>query len=303
MTDIDIDLDQVRSFLATHARVLDRRRFETVVADGAAAAASASRSALLALDAYRNPDGGYGWGIEPDLRSAESQPAGALHAFEVLAEAGPLTSPRAVEICDWAANAALTGGGLPFAVEVSDPAGCAPFWAGADTAAPSLHITAAVCSMAWRVARHDTAVAAHPWLAATTEWCLDEIRGLSSPHAIELMYVLHLLDELATERTDARDLLERTAATHLPSDATVTVAGGLADERLRPLDFSPWPDRPLRELVQDDAVEADLERLRSLQQDDGGWIVDFASSSPAAELEWRGYATVGAVAVLRANGS
>jgi hypothetical protein len=304
MTDIDIDLDQVRSFLATHARVLDRRRFEVLVADDASAASgSASASALLALDAYRNPDGGYGWGIEPDLRSTESQPAGALHAFEVLAEAGPLTSPRAVEICDWAAGAALTDGGLPFALEVSDPAGCAPFWAGADTAAPSLHITTAVCSIAWRVARHNPAVAAHPWLAATTEWCLDGIRGLSSPHAIELMYVLHLLDELATDRADARELLERTAADHLPPDATVAVAGGLADERLRPLDFSPWPDRPLRALVQDDAVEADLQRLRSLQQDDGGWIVDFASSSPAAAHEWRGYATVGAVAVLRANGS
>ena len=36
--------------------------------------------------------------------------------------------------------------------------------------------------------------------------------------------------------------------------------------------------------------------------DDGGWRVDFASYSPAAALEWRGYATVRAVSVLQRNG-
>ena len=38
------------------------------------------------------------------------------------------------------------------------------------------------------------------------------------------------------------------------------------------------------------------------QQDDGGWVVDFTAYSPAAALDWRGYATVGALTVLRANG-
>jgi hypothetical protein len=38
------------------------------------------------------------------------------------------------------------------------------------------------------------------------------------------------------------------------------------------------------------------------QQDDGGWVVDFTACSPAAALDWRGYATVGALTVLRANG-
>jgi hypothetical protein len=80
------------------------------------------------------------------------------------------------------------------------------------------------------------------------------------------------------------------------------VAGGLEDERLRPLDFSPLPERPLRALVDADAIAADVQRWRESQQEDGGWTVDFASSSPIAELEWRGYATVRAVTLLRANG-
>ena len=79
----------------------------------------------------------------------------------------------------------------------------------------------------------------------------------------------------------------------------MAVSGGVEDERLHPLDFSPVPGRPLRALLPAEAVAADLERWRGSQQEDGGWRVDFASSSPIAELEWRGYVTVHAVSLLR----
>ena len=51
-----------------------------------------------------------------------------------------------------------------------------------------------------------------------------------------------------------------------------------------------------------EAVAADLDRLERGQQADGGWTVDYASFSPAPGLEWRGHATVSAIAILRANG-
>ena len=54
---------------------------------------------LAALDGHRNPDGGYGWGLEADLRSPESQPGAALHAFEVFEEIAPATSPPRRSSC------------------------------------------------------------------------------------------------------------------------------------------------------------------------------------------------------------
>jgi hypothetical protein len=69
------DLAAAADVLAGSARVLDRRRFDLLFGDGDAA------SLFAAADAYGNPDGGYGWGLEPDLRSRTSQPGGALHAF------------------------------------------------------------------------------------------------------------------------------------------------------------------------------------------------------------------------------
>jgi hypothetical protein len=284
-----------RSFMASHARVLDRRRFELLF-DGADA-----EPVLAALHAYRNPDGGYGHGLEPDLRAAESQPAAALHAFEVFAEAAPVTTPAAVELCDWLDAVALPDGGLPFALPIEDPSGCAPFWAQADPQAFSLQITAIVAANANRAAAHDPALAAHPWLARATNCCLAAIDALeAAPAAYELAFAVRLLDAAHEHDAAARALLARLAG-YVPADGRVRVVGGLPDETLWPLDLAPEPGRPARTILDEATVAADLERLVSEQGGDGGWSVDFQSYSPAAALEWRGYATVRALSILRGN--
>ena len=89
------DLTAATDFMATHARVLDRRRFE--LQNGGTDASAA----LAALDGYRNSDGGYGWGLEADLRSPESQPGAAAHAFEVFEDIAPAAALQAAALCDW----------------------------------------------------------------------------------------------------------------------------------------------------------------------------------------------------------
>jgi hypothetical protein len=282
--------------MTSHARMLDRRRFELLAGDGDASAV------LAAVEAYRNPDGGYGWGLEPDLRAPESQPGGALHAFEAIEEAAPATTARSAELCDWLETATLPDGGLPFALPVADPAGCAPFWANADPTASSLQITAYVTSRALHVAAHDPAVASHPWLARAIDYCLGTIDAIDdTPFAIQLLAAIQLLDAAHETRSEAPTLLERLGR-FIPDDGVVRVAGGSEDEALRPLDFSPAPESPSRALFSEEAIAAELERLADEQQGDGGWLVDFASYSPAAALEWRGYRTVWAIRVLRRNG-
>ena len=48
----------------------------TVSGSRSSAPRSGPVDALDTLEGYRNDDGGYGWGLEPDLRAPESQPAG-----------------------------------------------------------------------------------------------------------------------------------------------------------------------------------------------------------------------------------
>lgn len=292
-----IDQHAASTFMATHARPLDRLRFGCLV--GTAGDAPAL---LAATDGYRLPDGGYGRGLEPDLRSATAQPAGALHAFEAMADAAPLTTPHATALCDWLTAATLPGGGLPFALPIPDPAGCAPFWVGADPTVPSLQITAIVALEAHRLARFDAAVAAHPWLTDAVDWCVRTAAGLpQDAFAMELAFALRLLDAVHVEHPDAPAVLDRLAE-RIPADARLPVAGGLPDEAMRPLDLAPLPGTALRARLDADAVAADLDRLAGLQQDDGGWPVEWQTFSPAAELEWRGHLTVRALAQLQANG-
>lgn len=292
---MSFDLSAAQSFMASHARLLDRRRFELLLDGGEPTAV------LAALEAYRNPDGGYGWGLEPDLRATESQPGGAYHAFEVFEDIAPTTSPRAVELCDWLASVALPDGGLPFALPVSDPAGCAPFWAQADPTVSSLQISAFVTGTAQRVAAHDPAVAAHPWLTRATDYCLAAIDAQDdAPFAIELAAAVQFLDAVRGVRPEAAALLERVGK-HIPANGQVRVTGGADDEMMRPLDFAPTPDRSARGLFSQETIDTDLRRLAGEQQDDGGWLADFNNYSPAAVLEWRGYMTVRAVSILQRN--
>ncbi|MEV0587981.1 hypothetical protein [Nonomuraea sp. NPDC050310] len=293
-----VDLARAATFLAGHARVLDRRRFDLLfVQDHPADPAPV----LAALDGYRNPDGGYGWGLEADLRSPESQPGAALHAFEVLEDVAPATTPRAVELCDWLGSITLPDGGLPFALPLTYPDASAPWWQNADPTASALQITSVTAAAAWRVAAHDPRVAAHPWLARATRYCLDAIAALDEqPPAYVLAFAIRFLDAAHSVHPEALDLLEGLAK-HLPPDGIVPVAGGTADEALRPLDFAPHPGRPARDLFTPALISADLDRLAALQQEDGGWIVDYARISPSGALDWRGHATVAALQTLRAN--
>lgn len=209
-----IDLDRARAFLAAHGRVLDRHRFEAIVTGS-----DPARSAVIAaLDGYRNPDGGYGWGLEPDLRAPESQPAAALHAFEALVAAGPHRSPRVTDLLDWLDRSTLPDGGLPFALPIANPAACAPFWATADPTESSLQITAAVAAQAHRAAIHDETVRSHRWLERATNYCFEQIDRIDQrPPAYVLMFSLQLLDILAAQDADARRLLDRLMA-YIPAD-------------------------------------------------------------------------------------
>lgn len=296
---MSIDIDRASSFLAAHGRVLDRRRFALLTGD----AGPTERTAVLAaVDGYRNGDGGYGWGIEPDLRVPESQPAGALHALEAIGDTGPETTPATVRLFDWLDSVTLPDGGLPFALPIANPVACAPFWVETDPEESSLQITTGVAAQAHRVARSEEQATAHPWLERVTRYCFDAIDQMDeAPFAYVLSFALQFLDAAADSYPQAQGLL-RDLRQYVPADGAIPVAGGADGETLHLLDFAPTPDRPVRDLVDDAAVTADLDRLENGQQPDGGWTVDFTSYSEAATLEWRGYATVSAVAILRANG-
>jgi hypothetical protein len=294
---MSVDISAARGFMAENARPLDRLRFRMALGE-----AVEPGMMIAALNAYAVTGGGYGNGLEPDLRGPEAQPAAAMRAFEVLDEIAPASDAGAGSLCAWLAGIMLPDGGLPFALPVADQAACAPVWVAADHCVSSLRMTAAVAGAAHRLARTDPRVATHPWLMMATGFCLRRMEDASGPMpAHELMFSLRLLAAMEPLFPRAAAQLDRLGS-QIPRSGRVPVAGGAQGEFVRPLDLAPYPGDAVRDLIPRARVDDDLERLAGGQAGDGGWISDRAFWSSDAAREWRGCLTVRAVRILRANG-
>lgn len=111
------------------------------------------------------------------------------------------------------------------------------------------------------------------------------------------MFVFLFLDTVTGHDAEAERLLERLRPyVSVEEPTSVDEAEG---EMLQVLDFSPFPDTRSRRLLGEATITAELLRLASQQQPDGGWTVSFPTYSPTAALAWRGYVTVQAIATLR----
>jgi len=93
-----IDINAAERFVHADARLLDRHGLAALL-HGAPVA-----PVLDALRAYRNPDGGFGHALEPDVRAPESEPAAVLHALEVLAGIDALDDPMVADAAAWIAR-------------------------------------------------------------------------------------------------------------------------------------------------------------------------------------------------------
>ena len=196
----------------------------------------------------------------------------------------------------------LPDGGLPFALPVPDPAGCAPFWASPDATTSSLQITAVAAESAYRVAEHDPAVAGHPWLARATAYCLAAVRGLGpQPQALELAFAVRFLDSASATHPGPLSCSISSGSTSRPTGWCTSPAARRTSTCARSTSHR---DRGARRVACSPPRWSSRSWLGSpaQQQPDGGWAVDFDSYSPAAALEWRGHRTVEALGVLRDNG-
>ena len=280
-----VNVNSAEQFMFATARLLDRHRL-AVLLHGAPAA-----PVLAALRAYRNPDGGFGHALEPDVRSPESETTAALHALEVLAEIAALDDPLVADIAAWVATVADPDGGVPFVLPTAAPHPRAPWMVPSDGGS---HLTFAIAGKLWH------AGSSEPWLERATAWCWTRLERADALSAYTVKFALHFLDAVP-DHTRATAAIERLRP-RLDADGTIAVAGGTEDERLTPLTLSPRPDGRSRALFTDAQIEADLDRLERQQQDDGGWTFDWLAWSPGQTVEWRGAVTLQALATLAAHG-
>jgi hypothetical protein len=280
-----VDVDSAERFVLANARLLDRHRLAVLLHDAPLA------PVLDALRAYRNPDGGFGHALEPDVRAPESEPAATLHALEVLAEIGAFDDPMVTNAAAWVATIADPDGGVPFVLPTAAARPHAPWMVPSDGGS---HLTFAIAGVLWE------AGSSEPWLRRATEWCWAKLQRPDELSAYLVKFSLDFLDHVPDEgraRTAIENLRSRIGV-----DGSIPVPGGTENERLTPLTLSQRPGRRSRALFTDDQIEADLDLLQQSQQDDGGWTFEWLAWSPGQSVEWRGAVTLRALATLRAHG-
>ena len=281
-----VDVAAARGFMAAHARVLEQRElaasFDNVPVDGA----------VDALLAYRNPDGGFGHGLEPDKRVPASQPLDVEVAFERLHALGADRPDVVRAACDWLATVAGESGAVPIVLPSIDGCPRAAHWSAVEYP-PHLNPTAAIAGYG-----HALGVS-HLWLERATEYSLTELEREIPTEAHALLAASRLIEHADDERCAA---IGAAIADAIPDASFMNYRPDPDGYGVTPLQLAPSPDMSTRSWFDDSLIDQHLALLAGQQQVDGGWPIAWESASTASNLEWRGIVTLKALTTLRAYG-
>ena len=280
-----VRLEAARQFVYANARVLERHRL-TAMLDG-----DPAERVLEALLPYRNADGGFGHGLEPDVRGPGSQPSAALSALEALAEAGSQPEAIVTDTVDWIDSIAGPDGGVPSVLPSAVGFPRAPWM---EPSEESGFLTYALTAQL-----HHLGVD-HPWLDRGSAWCWKQLESADDIGGYTVKFALDFLDA-TPDRDRAAAVVERLREA-VRADGTVPVPGGVEGEQLTATQLSPQPGAPSRALFTEQQIATNLDRIEAGQLDDGGWDFEFLHWSPGQSVEWRGIATLQALRTLKLNG-
>lgn len=290
-------LARAERFMWLTARVLEQRRFAHHFTGGGAEAVE------TALAAYRNEDGGYGHGLEPDPRGPASRPSHTAHALSVLNGIGRCGGPRVERVCRYLTLVSAADGALPAAGRS----------ARAGDGAPPQGELLATGPVVGLLHRNEVW---HAWLFRATDFCWAAVDALEKPHPYEVVAAVAFLDGVPDRARAAgaadrlgRLVRERRMAVLDPGrpdmcpGSAVHAAGALPDgERLFPHDYARVPESVARRWFTDEEMNGSLRCLAWAQCDDGGWPPGRPTATPVAALKRRPIATIEALLTLRAYG-
>ncbi len=277
-----------RTFLQANARLVEQQVYAAMFEGGDADAV------VRALVAYRNDDGGFGHGLEPDKRVPASQPLDVEIALERLVMAGAAAADLVTRACDWLATVADPSGAVPILLPSIAGYPRAEHFA-ATNYPPGLNPTAAIAAHALALG------VSHPWVDRAADHCFS---ALEDGHVPDEAHTLLALSKLAASTPDLprrRNASERLGSA-LAGARFAKMDPDSDDYGVTPLEFAPSPASLARSWFSDSVIVAHLDRLERDQQDDGGWPITWQPVSEATRYEWRAIRTLHALQVLAAYG-
>lgn len=295
--------DRAARFLREEARPLERALFEYHFERGS------RTNVLAALVPYQNADGGFGRGLEPDIRSAASSVIATITALDVLrrvradedtpgvpAALAYLVDAYDVERERW-----------PIVPPEVEDAPHAPWWAYADSEENFRGFWANPRASVVAYLQQFHRLAPSPFLEGARQAVVDDLMRYSQHMEMhDLLSFIVLLETDGLPRETYESILDklRRAIPH----SVALEPGEWGGYGLRPLEVVYHPNSPLSGAIDQALVDANLDYEIDRQDPDGSWAPNWswdfidAAAWEAAEREWRGVLTLRKLRTLRAYG-
>lgn len=282
---------KARDFILTNARMIERRLFEFHFSSGN------MNGVFHAVYAYRNPDGGFGHGMEPDTASPESQPLFSIMALETLDEVGYLTKAIILEdFMPYFESVTTEKGGIPWMLRPKSDYPCAGHfktvkeWAALSTTAPLLGV----------LEKYEIDI---PWMKKAEQFVWDEFERIQDKHAFcslcvprWLTFLQYTKSQNKAEKT-INDLKNWISNNGIICEDKSDDGWGLYGKP-HSLNYATSSESILYSLFTKETIESDIKELINRQKDDGRWDTWYGISE-GTKLEWAGIQTLWVLKTLK----
>ena len=282
---------KARDFILTNARMIERRLFEFHFENGD------KNGVFHAVYAYRNPDGGFGHGMEPDTASPESQPLFSVMALEILDEVGALTRDIILnDFMPYFKSITTERGGIPWMFRPKSTYPCEDHFktvkelAALSTTAPLLGI----------LEKYNIDI---PWMQKAEEFIWSEFERIKDKHVFCYLCVPRWMNFLKHTKSQekAKKTIEKIKNWILNNGVICEDKSdngwGLYGKPHR-LNYATSAESTLYSTFKKEDIKTDLEELISRQQNDGRWDTWYGISK-GTKLEWAGIQTLWSLKVLK----
>ncbi|MGD1980270.1 MAG: hypothetical protein PVK01_00705 [Flavobacteriaceae bacterium] len=285
------NFNKARDFILVNARMIERRLFHFYFEQGSA------EGVYHALYAYRNEDGGFGHGMEPDTASPESQPLFSVMALETLDEVGYLNKEIILEdFMPYFEKITTDKGGIPWMFKPLSNYPCQDHfktvkeWAALSTTSSLLGLL-------------EKYKVNHPWMVNAEEFVWSEFERIQDRHSFCYLCVPRWLYFLAHTKNRIKadkqiNYLKESILLKNFRCADYTDQGWGLYGKPHSLDYAPSPTGILAKLYGQELINADLDELIRRQKQDGRWDTWYGLSE-GTRLEWAGMQTLYTLKILK----
>ena len=256
-----------------------------------------NKGVFHAVYAYRNSDGGFGYGMEPDTASPESQPLFSIMALETLDEVNYLTKDIILnDFMPYFKSITTDKGGVPWMLKPTSDYPCEEHfktvkeWAALSTTAPLLGI----------LEKYNVDI---PWMKKAEEFVWSEFDRIKDNHIFCYLCVPRWLTFL--KNTSNKEKANKTinnlkkwiVNNNVICKDKIDVGWGLYGKP-HSLNYTPSKESILSSIFSKEEINSDLNNLVLKQKENGCWDTWYGISE-GTKLEWAGIQTLWVLKTLK----